>query len=78
MSKRRKRRRKREQDWMEEQVDLTWMSLEQLGQAFQLLALPRPPEKIPKPFHRLNPSEWLALESLLVLLLEQRQVQTVH
>jgi hypothetical protein len=78
MSKRRKRRRKREQDWMEEQVDLTWLSLEQLGQAFQLLALPRPPDKLPKPFHKLNPSEWLALESLLVALLEQKQVQTVH
>jgi hypothetical protein len=76
MSKRRKR--KREQDWVEEQVDLTWLSLEQLGQAFQLLALPRPPDKLPKPFHKLNPSEWLALESLLVALLEQKQVQTVH
>ena len=63
---------------MEEQVNLTWMSLEQLGQAFQLLALPRPPEKIPKPFHKLNPSEWLALESLLVALLEQKREQTVH
>jgi hypothetical protein len=76
MSKRRKR--KREQDWVEEQVDLTWLSLEQLGQAFQLLALPRPPDKLPKPFHKLNLSEWLALESLLVALLEQKQVQTVH
>ena len=63
---------------MEEQVDLTWMSLEQLGQAFHLLALPRPPERIPKPFRKLNQSEWLALESLLVVLLEQKQVQTVH
>jgi hypothetical protein len=78
MSKRRKRKREQEQDWVEEQVDLTWLSLEQLGQAFQLLALPRPPDKLPKPFHKLNPSEWLALESLLVALLEQKQVQTVH
>ena len=76
MSKRRKR--KREQDWVEEQVDLTWLSLEQLGQAFQILAAPRPPDKLPKPLHKLNPSEWLALESLLVVLLEQKQVQTVH
>jgi hypothetical protein len=52
--------------------------LEQLGQAFQLLAMPRPPEKIPKPFHKLNPLEWLTLESLLVALLEQKRVQTVH
>jgi hypothetical protein len=54
------------------------MSLEQLGQAFHLLALPRPPEKLPKPFHKLNPSEWLALECLLVTLLEQKRGQSVH
>lgn len=71
-------KKRKQQMWQEEQVDLTWLSLEQLGQAFQLLALPRPPDKLPKPFHKLNPSEWLALESLLVLLLEQKQVQTVH
>ena len=76
--RKRKRRRKREQDWMEETVDLTWMSLEQLGQAFQILALSRPPKKLPKDLRLLNPSEWLALESLLVELLRQKQVQTVH
>jgi hypothetical protein len=54
------------------------MSMEQLGQAFHLLALPRPPEKIPEPLHKLNPLEWLTLERLLVALLEQKRVQTVH
>jgi hypothetical protein len=62
----------------EEQVNLTWMSMEHLGQAFHLLALPRLPEKIPEPLHKLNPSEWLTLEFLLVTLLEQKRDQTVH
>ncbi len=71
-------KKRKQREWLEEQVDLTWLTLEQLGQAFHLLALPRPPKKIPEPLHKLNPSEWLTLEFLLVTLLEQKQEQTVH
>jgi len=71
-------KKRKQREWLEEQVDLTWLTLEQLGQAFHLLAMPRPPEKMPKPFHKLNPVEWVALECLLVELLQQKQVQTVH
>jgi hypothetical protein len=63
---------------MEETVDLTWMSLEQLSQAFKILALPRPPKKLPKDLRPLNPSEWLALECLLVELLRQKRQMSVH
>ena len=76
MSKRYKR--KREQGWENQEVDLTRLSLEQLGQAFQLLVLPRQPDKLPKELLNINPVEWVALECLLVELLQQKQVQTVH
>jgi hypothetical protein len=69
---------KKRRDWVEQEVDLSWMSLEQLGQAFHLLAMSRPPEKLPKPFRKLNPSEWMALEYLLVKLLHQKREQSVH
>jgi hypothetical protein len=71
-------KKRRKQEWQEQEVDLTWMSLEQLGQAFHLLALPRPPEKLPKEFRKLNPSEWMALEYLLVKLLHQKREMSVH
>ncbi len=73
MSKKRK-----QQEWQDQQVDLTWMSLEQLGKAFKILASPCPPKKLPKEFRPLNPMEWLALESILVELLRQKQEQSVH
>jgi hypothetical protein len=71
-------KKRKQREWLEEQVDLTWLTPEQLGQAFHLLALPRPPKKLPRELRKLNPAEWVALECLLVTLLHQKQVQTVH
>ena len=62
----------------QEPVDLTWMSLEQLSQAFQVIAEQWEPEQLPRPLDKLKPEEWELLELLLIRLLLAKTYSSVH
>ena len=53
------------------------LPLNQLEQAFQLLAEEKPPP-VQGPLSHLSPEEWALLECLLVSLLLERQFSPVH